>query len=73
MRKDQARIVQKCLNDDEPVFALRGQDKCALPALVRYFDECVVNGCKQEFLDDLLDIIEEFKVHQESEITKIPD
>lgn len=73
MKKDQAAIVRKCLSNDEPVFALRGQDKCALPALVRYFDECVVNGCKQEFLDDLLDIIEEFKVHQESEITKIPD
>lgn len=73
MKKDQAAIVRKCLSNDEPVFALRGQDKCALPALERYFDECVRNGCKQEFLDDLLDIIEEFKVHQDSEVTKIPD
>jgi len=73
MRKDQARIVQRCLNDDEPVFALRGQDVCAVPALEKYFDTCVRNGCSQEFLDELNEIIEEFKLHQKTEPTKLPN
>lgn len=73
MRKDQAAIVRKCLNDDEPVFALRGQDKCAIPALVAYLDAAKAAGCNQSFLEDIQDIIEEFTVHQEIEFTKYPD
>lgn len=73
MRKDQARIVQNCLRNDEPVFALRGNDACVVPALERYFDECVKNKCKQSFLDEISEIIEEFKLHQIQEPTHLPD
>lgn len=73
MRKDQARIVQQCLKNDEPVFALRGHDACAVPALEKYFDSCVRMKCSQEFLDDVASIIEEFKFHQYLEPTRNPD
>lgn len=73
MKKDQGRIVKQCLANDEPVFALRGQDKCAVPALKRYYLTCGSAGCSQEFLNEIMDIIEEFSIFQSIEETKIPD
>lgn len=73
MRKDQSKIVKQCLSNDEPVFAIRGKDKCAIPTLKRYYLSCGIAGCSQEFLNEIEEVIEEFKVFQSTEETKIPD
>lgn len=73
MRKDQARILKECLNNDEPVFVLRGRDACAIPALNAYLLQCIKSGCSVEFLKDLKEIIDEFNIHHHTEMTKIPD
>jgi hypothetical protein len=73
MRKDQGRIVKECLNNDEPVFALRGRDICAIPALESYLLACHKAGCSEDFILELIEIIEEFHVHQRQEKPQIPD
>ena len=73
MRKDQSRIVKQCLNNDEPVFALRGQDACVLPALYAYYNACLAACCSSGFLEEIASIIAEFEKHQQSEPTKLPD
>lgn len=73
MKKDQGRIVKQCLNNDEPVFALRGQDFCAIPALNAYYHACEIVGCSDDFLLEIKDVIQEFTKHQCSEPTKKPD
>lgn len=73
MKKDQGRIVKQCLANDEPVFAIRGKDKCAIPALKRYYLTCVNAGCSTDFLNEIMEVIDEFTEFQSTEETKIPD
>lgn len=73
--KDQNKIVKDCLLNDEPVIALRGRDRCVIPALIAYYNHCYNNGCSDEFLCDLKDLIDDFNAYQAENINslKLPD
>jgi hypothetical protein len=55
------------------VFVLRARDICSITTLERYFDAAKKEGCPQEFLDDMLEVISEFKDFQRNNPTRLPD
>lgn len=57
--------------DDEPVFLLRAQDKCAVPTMVAYYSSALKEGATTEFCDDVVQALNRFnewKGHR-----KVPD
>ena len=73
--KDQKRILHKCLLNDIPAFVITGTDVCAVETMKQYYKIAKANGCSDEFLEDLLLAIEDFKIFQneEPEKVKLPD
>ncbi len=73
--KDQKALLNKCLQNDIPVLVISGNDKLAVPVLMKYIDEAQKAGCSNEFIRDFADVIREFKTYQaeEPESVKLPD
>lgn len=73
--KDQRALATKCLKNDIPFFTLCGNDINALPILQLYYKSAQINGSSEDFLDDLSELILDFKAYQvsEPENMKIPD
>lgn len=73
--KDQKRIVHQALMNEEPVFVLRGRDKCALTALKSYYIRCGADGCSKEFIEDLKECIADFEAYKKEEgvVMRLPD
>ena len=73
--KDQKRILHKCLLNDIPAFVIAGTDVCAIKTMEQYYEIAKANGCSDEFLEDLLLAIEDFKIFQneEPEKVRLPD
>lgn len=74
--KDQRRLLNKCVENEIPVFVLTGTDACAMTALMAYAAEARALGCNSEFIDDLENnVIPDFRDFQaqESEKVKLPD
>lgn len=74
--KDQRRLLNKCVENEIPVFVLTGTDACAMTALMAYAAEARALGCNTEFIDDLeSNVIPDFRDFQaqESEKVKLPD
>lgn len=74
--KDQRRLLNKCVENEIPVFVLTGTDACAMTALMAYAAEARALGCNTEFIDDLeSNVIPDFRdlQAQESEKVKLPD
>lgn len=74
--KDQRRLLNKCVENEIPVFVLTGTDACAMTALMAYVAEARALGCNTEFIDDLeSNVIPDFRDFQaqESEKVKLPD
>jgi len=74
--KDQRRLLNRCVENEIPVFVLTGTDACALTALMAYAAEARSLGCNQEFIKDLEgNVIPDFRDFQiqEKEKVKIPD
>ena len=51
--KDQRRLLNRCVENEIPVFVLTGTDACALTALMAYAAEARSLGCSREFIKDL--------------------
>ena len=74
--KDQRRLLNKCVENEIPVFVLTGTDACALTALHTYAAEARALGCSAEFIHDLVtNVIPDFEdfQRQEAEKVKVPD
>ena len=74
--KDQRRLLNKCIENEIPVFVLTGTDECAMTALMAYAAQARALGCNEEFIKDLeTNVIPDFKDFQaqESEKVKLPD
>uniref|UniRef100_UPI0035656BCF hypothetical protein n=1 Tax=Bacteroides fragilis TaxID=817 RepID=UPI0035656BCF len=74
--KDQKRLLNRCIENEIPVFVLTGTDKCAMAALKAYSQEAHKLGCSMEFLTDLeSNVIPDFRdfQEQEQEKVKLPD
>ena len=74
--KDQRRLLNKCIENEIPVFVLTGTDACAMTALMAYAAEARSLGCSTEFIRDLEgNVIPDFRDFQkeEPEKVKLPD
>lgn len=73
----QNRIVDLAgkIKADEPVFLLRAQDLCSLPALSAYMTACVAEGVQVDFISSIIRASVAFSKFQGSypERTKKPD
>lgn len=74
--KDQRRLLNKCVENEIPVFVLTGTDTCAMTALRAYAAEARALGCNSEFIRDLeTNVIPDFRDFQKQEPgkVKLPD
>lgn len=74
--KDQRRLLNRCVENEIPVFVLTGTDACAMTALMAYAAEARALGCTDTFIRDLeTNVIPDFRdfQQQESEKVKKPD
>jgi len=73
--KDQRALLNKCILNDVPVIVISGNDKLAVPVLLKYLDEAEKAGCNIEFIDDFVEVVEEFIAYQSEEpyVIKLPD
>lgn len=74
--KDQRKLLNRCVENEIPVFVLTGTDACAMTALMAYAAEARNLGCRSEFIKDLEgNVIPDFRAFQkeESEKVKLPD
>ena len=74
--KDQRRLLNRCVENEIPVFVLTGTDRCAQAALKAYLEEAQRLGCSQAFIEDLQsNILPDFRDFQaqEPEKVKLPD
>lgn len=71
--KNPYKIVKDCVENDEPVFVLRGKDKFALKAIKAYYKAVKDGGASYEFVDEINEIKKDFKAFSRDKNTKIPD
>lgn len=74
--KDQRKLLNRCIENEIPVFVLTGTDACAMTALRAYAAEARSLGCKGNFIADLEgNVIPDFRdfQRQEPEKVKLPD
>lgn len=74
--KDQRKLLNRCVENEIPVFVLTGTDACAMTALMAYAAEARSLGCGKEFIKDLEgNVIPDFRAFQkeEAEKVKLPD
>lgn len=70
--KDQRRLLNKCIENEIPVFVLTGTDACAMTALMAYAAQARSIGCDAEFIKDLEgNVIADFRDFQKQEPEKV--
>ncbi|MDR1980258.1 MAG: hypothetical protein LBQ39_01395 [Tannerellaceae bacterium] len=66
-------MIKQCVEKEEPYFVLRGQDICALPAIEAYY-EAIRNEVKDPyFIEEIEEIMKDFRAFREEQQTHIPD
>ena len=66
-------MIKQCVEKDEPYFVLRGQDICALPAIEAYFEEVKKTVKDPYFIEEIEEIMKDFRTFREEQETHIPD
>lgn len=67
-------MIKQCVERDEPYFVLRGQDVCALAAIVAYYEEVRHRVKDPYFIEEIEEIMKDFLAYRkEISRTKIPD
>ena len=70
--KDQRRLLNRCIENEVPVFVLTGTDACAMTALMAYAAQARALGCSAEFIKDLEgNVIPDFRDFQQQEPEKV--
>ncbi|TKG89889.1 hypothetical protein EYV94_25045 [Puteibacter caeruleilacunae] len=69
--KDQKAILLKCIKNDEPAFVIAGHDISSIETLKAYYEIAKKKGADDDFLKDMLLVIEEFEVFHQQEPEKI--
>ena len=54
------------LKENEPLYLLRARDHLALPLLETYYKMCISDGCTDYMLNDLKEIITDFRKFKEN-------
>lgn len=70
--KDQRKLLNRCIENEVPVFVLTGTDACAMAALNAYLTKAKDMGCNEDFLEDLkTNVIPDFEDFQREENDKV--
>lgn len=59
--------------EGEPLFIIRAQDKLAVPAITSYRIHAIEAECPNAFLDNLIEVSQEFQEWQSRNPVKTPD
>jgi len=66
-------MIKQCVEKEEPYFVLRGQDICALPAIEAYFEAIKTKVKDPYFIEEIEEIMKDFRAYREEQETHIPD
>jgi hypothetical protein len=71
--KNPIQMIKQCVANEEPYFVLRGKDICALPAIEKYCE--TVRGKVEDayFIEEIEEIMKDFRAFREEQETHIPD
>lgn len=71
--KNPYKIVKDCIENEEPVFVLRGKDKFALQAIQAYYEAVYCGGATDDFVNEIAQIKMDFEAYANESTVKIPD
>jgi hypothetical protein len=71
--KNPIQMIKQCNEKDEPYFLLRGQDVCALPAIEAYYEAIRKQVKDPYFVEEVEEIMKDFRAYLEEQQTHIPD
>lgn len=71
--KNPIQMIKQCVEKEEPYFLLRGQDICALAAIETYYAEVKKNVKDPYFIEEIEEIMKDFRAFREEQQTHIPD
>lgn len=71
--KNPIQMIKQCVAGDEPYFLLRGKDICALPAIEKYYEVVKNNVTDPYFIEEIEEIMKDFRAFLEEQETHIPD
>ncbi|MDR1980338.1 MAG: hypothetical protein LBQ39_01800 [Tannerellaceae bacterium] len=66
-------MIKQCVEKEEPYFVLRGQDICALPAIEAYYEAIRKQVKDPYFIEEIEEIMKDFRAFREEQQTHIPD
>ncbi|MDR1557696.1 MAG: hypothetical protein LBS88_11830 [Tannerellaceae bacterium] len=66
-------MIKQCIEKEEPFFLLRGQDICALPAIEAYYKSIKEQVKDPYFIEEIEEIMKDFRAYLEEQQTHIPD
>lgn len=66
-------MIKQCIEKEEPYFLLRGQDICALTAIEAYFDAVKGEVKDPYFIEEIEEIMKDFRAYRAEQQTHIPD
>lgn len=71
--KNPIQMIKQCLEADESYFVLRGKDLCALPAIERYYEAVRDKVRDPRFIEEIEEIMKDFRAFRDEQETHIPD
>lgn len=71
--KNPIQMIKQCIEKEEPYFVLRGQDICALPAIETYYEAIKDKVKDPYFVEEIEEIMKDFRAYREEQETHIPD
>jgi hypothetical protein len=75
MSNDKYDVMVELVQEDEPLFVLRGKDKFALEALSWYYGACYLGGASLDFLASVRGQVARFETWaiEHEGLMKVPD
>lgn len=71
--KNPYTILKNCIENEEPVFVLRGKDKFAVQAIQAYHEAVKNGGVTSDFVNEINEIKMDFEAFANESVVKIPD
>ncbi|WP_085537227.1 hypothetical protein [Massilibacteroides vaginae] len=71
--KNPCKIVKDCIENEEPVFVLRGKDIFAIKAIQAYYESVKNGGAAADFVNEINEICKDFEAFANESNVKIPD
>lgn len=71
--KNPIQMIKQCIEKEEPFFLLRGQDICAIAAIEVYSEKVKGKVKNPYFIEEIEEIMKDFRAYQKEQQTHIPD